>query len=373
MVSRTSHIRYNNRRAAWAIARASLISMFRSPTAVVFSLLFPIIFIVVFGSMVTNADLKIKIAVAPGSDTSNIVYNIISGIKIIQPQKGLSPDGMQDALIKGKITAVLYIARDSNQNHLPHYSVQLITANAAADKFALLQSVIEESIHQLNEKLFPQNPTAGRVSVVRIPGRTYRQIDFILPGQLGFSLLMAGVFSSAFLFFNLRQSFVLKRIFATPITRSYLILGELLSRLLFQVIGFIIIVGLGHFAFHFTLVHGLITFLEMLFFSVFGLLIFMGTGFIISSLIQDEGSIAPVANTVTLPQILLCGLFFPIENYPVWLQSFCKILPLTILVDGFRKIAFEGTHILQMPLALGGLIVWTLVIGIVTVKVFRWE
>jgi ABC-2 type transport system permease protein len=373
MGSKISHIRYNNARAAWAIARASLISMFRSPTAVVFSLLFPVIFIVVFGSMVTNADLKIRIAIAPGSDTSNIVQQIISGIKIIQPQTGLTQEGMEDALKKGKITAIIHITRDSDQNHLPHYSVELITANAAAEKFSLLQSVIEESIHELNEKLFPQNPSAGRVTVVRIPGRIYRQIDFILPGQLGFSLLMAGVFSSAFLFFNLRQSFVLKRIFATPITRSYLILGELLSRLLFQVIGFIIIVCLGHFAFHFTLVHGLITFLEMLLFSIFGLLIFMGTGFIISSLLQDEGSLAPVANTVTLPQILLCGLFFPIENYPHWLQSFCKILPLTILVDGLRKIAFEGTHILQMPFALGGLLCWTLVIAVVTVKVFRWE
>ena len=99
----------------------------------------------------------------------------------------------------------------------------------------------------------------------------------------------------------------------------------------------------------------------------------MGTGFIISSLLQDEGSLSPVANTVTLPQILLCGLFFPIENYPHWLQSFCKILPLTILVDGLRKIAFEGTHILQMPVALAGLFCWTIIIGIVTVKVFRWE
>jgi len=356
-----------------AIARASLISMLRSPTAVVFSLLFPVIFIVVFGSMVNNADLKIKIALAPDCDTTNIVYETISGIKIIQPQTGISPDAMREALKKGQITAILRIIRDSDGKQIPHFSVSLMTANAAADKFAMLQSVIEESINRLNEKLFPRNPTAGTVAVTRIPGRIYKQIDFILPGQLGFSLLMAGVFSSAFLFFNLRQSFVLKRIFATPITRSYLILGELTSRLLFQVIGFIIMVALGHFAFHFTLINGVVTFLEMLSFSVFGLLIFMGTGFIISSLLQDEGSLSPVANTVTLPQILLCGLFFPIENYPHWLQSFCKILPLTILVDGLRKIAFEGTHILQMPVALGGLFCWTIIIGIVTVKVFRWE
>jgi len=365
--------RYNNLKASLAIARASLISMLRSPTAVVFSLLFPVIFIVVFGSMVDNASLKMKIAFTPESDTGNVVYRTISGIKMIEPQKGMSTESMKDALKKGQITAMVEIGNDSVGKPIPHYKVLLTTGNAAADKFTLLQSVIEESIHRLNEKLYPQNRAAGSVAVNRVPGRVYRQIDFILPGQLGFSLLMAGVFSSAFLFFNLRQSLVLKRIFATPITRSYLILGELISRLLFQVIGFIIMITLGHFAFDFTLVNGLATFFEMLLFSLFGLLIFMGTGFIISSLLRDEESLSPVANTITLPQILLCGLFFPIENYPVWLQSFCKILPLTILVDGLRKIAFEGTHIAQMPIQLAGLFCWTIGIGMITVKVFRWE
>jgi ABC-2 type transport system permease protein len=99
----------------------------------------------------------------------------------------------------------------------------------------------------------------------------------------------------------------------------------------------------------------------------------MGIGFIISGVIEEESSIAPVANTITLPQILLCGLFFPIENYPHWLQAFCKLLPLTFFVDGLRKIAFEGIHIWQMPIQLFGLVCWTIIISIITVKVFRWE
>jgi ABC-2 type transport system permease protein len=108
-------------------------------------------------------------------------------------------------------------------------------------------------------------------------------------------------------------------------------------------------------------------------FSLFGMIVFMGIGFTISSVIQNESSIAPVANTITLPQILLCGLFFPIENYPNWLQSFCKILPLTFLVDGLRKITFEGTHIWQMPVQVAGIFCWTLLISVVTIRIFRWE
>jgi ABC-2 type transport system permease protein len=132
-------------------------------------------------------------------------------------------------------------------------------------------------------------------------------------------------------------------------------------------------VALGYFVFKFTLVNGFYTFLEMLLFSLFGLIIFMGIGFIISGVIQNESSIAPVANTFTLPQILLCGLFFPIENYPHWLQSFCNILPLTFFVDGLRKIAFEGTHIWQMPLQLFGLIIWAIIISFISIRLFKWE
>jgi ABC-2 type transport system permease protein len=132
-------------------------------------------------------------------------------------------------------------------------------------------------------------------------------------------------------------------------------------------------VALGYFAFRFTLVNGIATLMEMLLFSLFGLSIFMGIGFIISGVVQNENSISPIANTVVLPQILLCGLFFPIENYPHWLQHICNVLPLTLFVDGLRKIAFEGTHIWQMPLTVCGLIVWTFIIAPVSVTSFRWE
>src|SRR5690606_23238016 len=94
--------------------------------------------------------------------------------------------------------------------------------------------------------------------------RKYKTIDFILPGQLGFSLLSSGVFGVAFMFFGLRNTLVLKRFFATPIKRTYIILGEGLSRVIFQLLTAIVIILAGYFLFDFTLVRGAETFLEML-------------------------------------------------------------------------------------------------------------
>jgi ABC-2 type transport system permease protein len=365
--------KYSQLKAAFAIAKASLLAMLRSPTSVVFSLLFPIIFIIVFGAMVDNNALNVKIGMAARGDTSNLLYKQMAALKMIQFVRYDSTSQMEDDLKKGHLAAILSIRSDAWFGPIPHYQVKLQISGSSADKAPLVQSALREIIAGLDNRLFPRNFSVAKVDVQQLEGRIYLPIDFILPGQLGFSLLMAGVFGSAFLLYNLRQSMVLKRFFATPIKRPYLILGEMLSRLFFQVIGFVIMVVLGYFVFHFTLVHGLFTFLEMLLLSVFGLIIFMGMGFIVSGVVENESSIAPVANTLILPQILLCGLFFPVENYPGWLQSFCQVLPLTFFVDGLRKIAFEGIHLWQMPRQLTGLSCWGLVISFLTVKVFRWE
>ena len=99
---------------------------------------------------------------------------------------------------------------------------------------------------------------------VVIPGRTYRTIDFILPGQLGFSLLSAAVFGIAFMFFHMRQTLVIKRFFATPINKFNIVLGEVIARTIFQLIVTALILLIGVFFFKYTLIHGFMTFLEIM-------------------------------------------------------------------------------------------------------------
>lgn len=359
--------------AAFALAKASLTAMLRSPTSVVFSLLFPVIFIVVFGSMVDNTIVQLKIVFTENSDTANPVYKAITNISNITIDSNLTASQATDALQKGRLTAIIGIKKDPGPSPVPHYAILLTSSTSSEDAASLLKTLLNNAITSINQQLYPANPSIASLNSKQLPGRSYHKIDFILPGQLGFSLLMAGVFGSAFLLFSLRKDLVLKRLSATPLSKGYLILGEMLSRLVFQLLSFTIMIALGYFIFNFTLVNGIFTFLEMLLFSLFGLAIFMGIGFIISGSVQNESSIAPVANTITLPQILLCGLFFPIENYPHWLQSFCNILPLTFFVDGLRKIAFENTHIWQMPRQLAGLIIWTIIITVISIRVFKWE
>ena len=69
--------KYNQFTAMWAITRASLTAVLRSPSAVVFSLAFPLIFIIVFGFIGGGSRVSFSIAIDKNSDTTNPVYTAL--------------------------------------------------------------------------------------------------------------------------------------------------------------------------------------------------------------------------------------------------------------------------------------------------------
>jgi ABC-2 type transport system permease protein len=308
-----------------------------------------------------------------GSDTSSSIYAALSQINSIKIVKGDEAFLLQE-LEKGRITAKVLIAKTGLIS--PAYTIKITSSGAVMPQnIQLLQSVLNGVIAGMNQRYFAGNQTIARVdaTISQIPGRAYKTIDFILPGQLGFSLLSSGVFGVAFLFFNLRQQLVLKRFYATPIKRAYIVLGEALSRVLFQLLTAVIVIGVGHFAFGFTLVHGLTTFLTIMLLSFIALVLFMGFGFIVSGLAKNESTIPPFANLFTLPQFLLAGTFFAVEAFPTWLQPICNALPLTHFNNAMRNIAFEGASLAACSKELLILGLWIVGVYGVAFKTFKWD
>ena len=357
----------------WAIVRASLTGIFRSPSAVVFSFVFPLIFILVFGFIGNSGRVSVRVAFDTASDTANMVYNGLRSISALNVVKKDSVELIRD-LEKGRISAIITVKKDTGA--LTPAKIHIKTSDAVnPQNIQVLRSIMEGMIKGMNEHQFKEVPTVAVISneEVKIEGRIYRTIDFILPGQLGFSLLSAGVFGVAFIFFSLRQTLVLKRFFATPIRRQYIVLGEAISRVLFGLITAVVILGFGHYAFKFTLVNGWITFLELLVLSFLGLLVFMGFGFIVSGLAKNESVIPPFANLITLPQFLIGGTFFSTDAFPGWLKAVADIMPLKHLNDAMRNVAFEGAHLNDCLKQIGILAIWGVVVYVIAIKVFKWE
>ena len=74
--------RYSNTKATLAIARASFKSILRSPSAVVFSLLFPLVFIVVFG-FIGGGGLTVDVGVAKSNDSDNPIFKALQNVKMV--------------------------------------------------------------------------------------------------------------------------------------------------------------------------------------------------------------------------------------------------------------------------------------------------
>ncbi|MBL7708115.1 MAG: ABC transporter permease, partial [Chitinophagaceae bacterium] len=203
--------------------------------------------------------------------------------------------------------------------------------------------------------------------------RKYRQIDFILPGQLGFSILFSTLFGIAFTFFGLREQLVLKRFYASPVSRINILLGIGMSRLFFQLVNVVVLILFGYFFLDFTLQHGALTFFEMLLMSVLMLFLLMGVGLIFSSIVKTDASIPLLINLFGFPQMLLSGTFFTIEVFPKWLQEICFYLPLTQFNNAMRKISFEGLSIFECWKEIGILGVWMVIIYAILARVIRWQ
>jgi ABC-2 type transport system permease protein len=365
--------KYSQWRAMLAITRASLRSITRSPSAVVFTLAFPLIFIVVFG-FIGGGGFSVDVAVKSGADKNNPIYKALQSISVVHLDTAIAEAELKSDLEKGRIDATIDIQRNDSGQMSP-FTVYIETTNASKERGNVFKSILNNVFYNINSGIargFPI-PTIAEVKEKEISVREYKRIDFILPGQLGFSLLSTGVFGTAFVFLSLRQTLVIKRFFATPIKRSYIVLGEALSRVIFALSGALIIILLGHFAFGFTLIHGAITVINMLILSILGLIVFMGFGFAVSGIAKNESAVPPIANIITLPQFLLSGTFFSITAFPSWLQPICKILPLTYLNDAMRKVAFEGASLFSVGNQIGIVALWGVAVYILAIKVFKWE
>jgi ABC-2 type transport system permease protein len=353
---------YSQTQAMLAITRASLRAIFRSPQAVFFSLFFPVVLIVIFGALTGRGGISLDVAFDKNCDTSNTLYHTLKNIPVLNVENADEVE-LFDRLKKGRITALIDIQKQERATSASPYIIHLKTTSAGQKDLPVLKSVIQSVL----------NSGSQQIMVEEIPGRNYKMIDFYLPGMIGFSLIGAAIFGVAFVFFAFRETLVLKRLYSTPIRRGYIVIGESIARVIFQMATVVVLILFGRFFYDFTLANGWITFAEMFLLCLLGLIVFMGFGYIISGISKNQNVIPIYANLFMFPQYFLSGTFFPKTALPEGMQKVIVYLPLTALNDGLRKISFEGNHLWNIGAELAILLVWCLVAYTIAIKVFRWE
>jgi ABC-2 type transport system permease protein len=363
---------YSQVKAMLAITKASLIAIFRSPQSVFFGIFFPIVLIVIFGAIGGGGGITVDVGIDNKSDTSNLIYTAIKNSPVLNINDARQ-DTLEDMMNKGKLTALILINKIPGVNGPDTYDVHLRSSSANQLQLPALESVLNGIISSLDKKIYPAQNSIATISVEQVQGREYKAIDFYLPGMIGFSLIGLAVFGVAFLFFNLRETLVLKRLYSSPINRLNIILGETLARVIFQMITVFVLILFGRFFYQFTLARGVITFIDMIIVSLIGLIVFMGVGFVISGVAKNQNVIPIYSNLFMFPQYFLSGSFFPTSILPKSIYWLVKVLPLTAFNDSLRKISFEGASIFDCWAQIGILLGWGVVVYFIAVKTFKWE
>ena len=356
-----------------AVSRASLVATFRSPQSIFFSLFFPIVLIWIFGSIGRGGGgiPTVDVAWEPNADSSTVLYQKLAHserLKFADPKK----KDIEDELRKGRIAGILNVVEQPDSAGAP-YAILIRTSTASQREIENLRSSLKAIVAEVDAMAFPDHPTTASINITEFKGREYKMIDFFLPGMIGFSLIGSAVFGVAFLFYSLRETLVLKRMYATPIRKGYIILGESISKVIFQLLTVIVLIAFGYFMYDFTLANGITTFFNMLILCMLGLLVFMGFGFLISGISKNQNVIPIYANLFMFPQYFLSGTFFPKTALPAAIQPFLQYLPLTALNDSLRNVAFEGSSLWSCWPHILILIVWGIVVYALTTKFFKWE
>ena len=351
-----------------AMSWYAFIAQTRNPATFAFGFLFPRVFISIFG-LIGNSGTSLNVGIPNSIDQTNPVVAVVEKQSFIKIHKGQESD-LETQLRQGRLDGIIEV---TSQNKPSQFSVTVLTSSATPQQAGTLTSFIKSVVDDINLRTAGVTNPPISIAQQEVSGRQFRYIDFALPGMIGFSLLSTAMFGTVFGLIFLKKALILKRMFATPTKPLTILLGQGTSRLVMALLQTALILALGIILFKFYLPHGFFTFIELMLLSTMGLIAFLGFGYFMAGLANDENSAGPLTNLITLPQFLLSGTFFPTDNLPSWVQPIATNLPLSYFNIAIRKITIEGQSIEATIPYLLGLLAWGAIMYLLAAKTFRWE
>jgi ABC-2 type transport system permease protein len=330
--------------------------------------MFPLAFVFIFGSFSNVKNLTV-IGVDANVGMDNPTYQALDAIASSENTpielKRASLADLKEDLEDGKVDGII------QAGDVP-VRFTLLTSNTNPEGSAAASSFIAGAVDKVNLKVLGAPPTITFTSQ-EVSGKSLRLIDFILPGQIGFSLISIVTFGVAFPFLTLRKTLVLKRLFATSMKPISFIFAQALARSVQGVLQALVIILFGVWAFDFSLAHGWLTVVQMLVVAFLATMGFLGFGLFFSNVAKDEQTMPIVLNLFNLPQFLLSGVFFATDGLPEWLAKIGNNLPLSYTNTAMRKIAVEGLSLVEVWPYILGIIAWSIFAYFIAAKTFKSE
>ena len=190
------------------------------------------------------------------------------------------------------------------------------------------------------------------------------RVDFFVPGVLALAVMSSAFTGQAIATGFEREYGVLKRLGATPLPRSVLLLAKTLGVLGVELLQLVLIAGVG-LALGWE-PHGSV--LGVLALVALGTAAFAGLGLLLGGTLRGLTTLA-AANLVWFVLLLLGGVVFPLSQF-AGAEDVLRLLPTAALSDGLRQLLQHG-HLAARDLAT--LAVWAVASLAAATKAFRWE
>ncbi len=186
-------------------------------------------------------------------------------------------------------------------------------------------------------------------------------LDYIAPALLATLALFFGFLLTGISFLRERSQGTLERLLVSPALRLDIVVGYLFGFFIFALTQTLIILFFTIYVLDVTY-HGQLW--EILLFQIVVITGAVNLGIFISTFARNEFQMVQFIPLIIIPQVFLCGVLWPVEQMPDYLQWLSKILPLTYAVAGLRDVMLAGKALIDVGSQLAVLVGFAILISI---------
>lgn len=169
-----------------------------------------------------------------------------------------------------------------------------------------------------------------------------RYVDFLIPGLLALGIMNGFLWGIGYTLIEIRTKKLLRRMVAAPMKKSLFLFSHFFSRLTLSAFEAVVLFCFAWFYFRIQ-IQGSISAFILIFLA--GSFCFAGIALLMGSRTSSSRVGNSLINVITLPMMILSGIFFSYHNFPEVVIPVIQKLPLTLLTDSLRGIMTEGSGI----------------------------
>jgi ABC-2 type transport system permease protein len=345
------------------LSRAIFRGFVRDRAALIFSILLPVLFLLFFGTIYKNTSAPKISLVAVGQ------------VQLLTQARSADPGLAKVLTISHSQSerAALADVRKGNKDaavlqHGDHVIVRFSLADQT--KAGLVNSVLSSIVQEANLAASGKAPTFT-LSASQVEDKSLKPIQYFTPGLLGWALASGATFGAAITLVSWRQDKLLRRLRLAPVGTGSIIAARIWIAVvigLIQLALFLAIAKLPYFGLQLTAAWWMTIPLV-----VCGILAFMSIGLLVGAIAKTQQAATAIANLIILPMAFLGGAFIPLDFAPDWVRQVSYVMPLRYLVTGMQDVMARGEGPAAALPAIGILLGFTLVVGLVAVRMFRWD